>query len=209
MSHSHPEGTLSDVLDGQLDDRASRAWQQHLTDCAECRAELAQLRLVQRAAREWTPSDTGADHWPALRAKVMAPDVTAISQPRRPRRRTEASIAAATLAVAAMLVLIFRTRVPTPAWPSEVAAGVRQDRGARDTRRCRAARGRESRDCAARSCGLVARTAHDWCPRVARSLRAHRQDDRQLSGRVHACAARQRGWTHEHTGHRHAAATCD
>ena len=48
--------------------------------------------------------------------------------------------------------------------------------------------------------------AHGRPARAARGVRAHRQDDRQLPGRVHPRAARQRRRTHEHARHRDAAA---
>ena len=51
MSHLHPEGTLSDVLDGQLRVEAQRAWRQHLNGCEACRNELDALRQVQLVAR--------------------------------------------------------------------------------------------------------------------------------------------------------------
>lgn len=122
MSHLHPEGTLSDVLDDQLDAKAQRAWQQHLTECEACRNELEALRQVQLAARSWIPQPMATDNWSALKAKVAAGPVATIKAPHRRGRRFMTLAVASTLAIAAMLMLVFRSRQPAPSWPSHVLA---------------------------------------------------------------------------------------
>ena len=124
MSHQHPDGTLSDVLDEQLDAAASEAWQLHLVDCAQCRNELVQLRGIQRAAREWNPSEPGPDQWSALRAAIATTQDRPIRRGRPLNRRAAGYIVSMTLAAAAMLIVVLRTRQPAPAWPSHVAASV-------------------------------------------------------------------------------------
>ncbi len=75
---------------------------------------------------------------------------------------------------------------------------LRQDRGARHARRRRAARRREPRHREARPRVAVARAAHGRPARAARGVGPDRQDDRQLSRRVHPRAAHQRRRADEH-----------
>jgi anti-sigma factor RsiW len=120
MTHQHPSGTLSDLLDGQLDPGSHRAWQLHLGECEACRIELEELGRVQQAARGWTPPASGIDGWVALRAKVQAAGVTSID--RAPSRRRPILILVGTAAIAASLVLALRMKPTVPPWPSHVLA---------------------------------------------------------------------------------------
>ena len=72
--------------------------------------------------------------------------------------------------------------------------------------RRRAARRREPRHRPARSRVALDGAARDRPALAARRLRPHRQDDRQLSRRLHDRAARQRRRAHEHARHRRAPA---
>jgi anti-sigma factor RsiW len=90
-------------LDHELDVRTSLDVEAHLRDCASCRAELAELRALQDAARahltRYVPST-------ALEARLA----DAIAPRPRPRRAWLGGGAVATLALAAVLVLFVRTR---------------------------------------------------------------------------------------------------
>jgi len=58
MNHEQTQELLSDYLDGELDARESAAAVAHLSDCADCRAELARYRRADAALRAATPPPT-------------------------------------------------------------------------------------------------------------------------------------------------------
>ena len=72
---THPLADLSDYLDGDLDAAARAAIDAHLTICAECRAVVADLTALQRAAAAWRDADAAPaqDLWPAVAARLQGP----------------------------------------------------------------------------------------------------------------------------------------
>ncbi|HUF14088.1 MAG TPA: zf-HC2 domain-containing protein [Longimicrobiales bacterium] len=68
----HPgETRLNDYLDEGLDDDAEAALVEHLSECASCRAELAQLRgIVDAAAGLFDAIEPRHDLWPAIDARI-------------------------------------------------------------------------------------------------------------------------------------------
>jgi anti-sigma factor RsiW len=51
----HPDDLLSAMLDDELDQQTERVVDRHLSDCAACRDELAQIDQVRRWLRELPP----------------------------------------------------------------------------------------------------------------------------------------------------------
>ncbi len=69
---AHPSDALSAYVDGELDAAGTRAVDDHLTGCADCRAIVADLEHLCGRARAWaddlaTPS---ADLWPGIAARL-------------------------------------------------------------------------------------------------------------------------------------------
>jgi anti-sigma factor RsiW len=100
MTCAQARPLLGAHLDNELDVRSSLELEEHLRECAGCRAELADLRTLQESARahltRFAPS-------PALEARLA----TAVRGPRRPRRAWLAGAGAAMFAAAAALFLLF------------------------------------------------------------------------------------------------------
>jgi hypothetical protein len=99
---------LSEYLDDELrgDERAQL--EVHLTECADCRALLDELRLVKRQANALPDRMPAADLWPRIRARIEeGTDIVPIGAPRpvrAGRRFTFTFVQAAAAAVAMMLV---------------------------------------------------------------------------------------------------------
>ena len=86
---------LSEHLEGELDPGAARELEAHLTDCEECRAELAALRALVSQAKALPDRGPTRDLWPALDAQL--------NSTRRPRLTGRSWI----WAIAAAVVLAF------------------------------------------------------------------------------------------------------
>lgn len=63
---------LSEYLDGDLDPRDEALIEEHLVDCATCRATLAELRAVVARATALPPAEPKADLWSDIRARIEA-----------------------------------------------------------------------------------------------------------------------------------------
>jgi hypothetical protein len=103
-AHDPWSDRLSEYLDGELarDERA--LLEQHLATCAACRATIAELEAVVRAARGLAPRAPSTDLWPSLESGVEAERV-----PRRAVARLWLAFAAGVLITLAG-TLAFRSR---------------------------------------------------------------------------------------------------
>ncbi|MCC6349232.1 MAG: zf-HC2 domain-containing protein [Candidatus Eisenbacteria bacterium] len=61
---------LTDHLDGDLSAAESRALEQHLESCADCRLVLAQLRQVKQAARALADPPVPDDLWAGIASRI-------------------------------------------------------------------------------------------------------------------------------------------
>lgn len=126
---------ISARLDGELDDAAERALDQHLPTCPECRSHEAKLQRVRTRLRV-----TEAPSVPDLTQKIM--QRVAVRGPRERKRddvRTGFRIGGLTAAAAALLVLgtsiPFVSEQPQTAAASEITRQVRAAAQALDTYR--------------------------------------------------------------------------
>jgi len=70
---THPSDIkLSEFLDGELDPAAQQALTEHLVECGECRALLADLRRVLARAQALEDRPPRADLWPGVAAAIGA-----------------------------------------------------------------------------------------------------------------------------------------
>ena len=65
---------LIGFLYGEIDPSEARAFQQHLFACAECRAEVEELRLARGQIAAWTPPEPHLD-FQIVRGPVPAPNI--------------------------------------------------------------------------------------------------------------------------------------
>jgi tetratricopeptide (TPR) repeat protein len=76
--HDEWNDWLSEYIDDELEPSERRALEAHLTECAECRTDLAALRAVVRRAGSLTDTPPVSDLWPGVAARIDP----------RPARRT-------------------------------------------------------------------------------------------------------------------------
>ena len=107
----HPgETRLNDYLDGELDPRDEAAVEQHLAECAGCRAELAQLRLVlDRAAALADSIEPRRDLWAGIDARIDTASSADLDAWRSRKRGTLWAHRYELAVAAAMLVLVAST----------------------------------------------------------------------------------------------------
>jgi anti-sigma factor RsiW len=91
---------LSEFLDGDLDPADTKACAAHVTECAECRVVLEDLRRVTREARALPASMPARDLWPAIVSRL------------EPRAETAEASAPAPAAARPRAVLDLGSRAP-------------------------------------------------------------------------------------------------
>jgi len=72
MRHADARSRLSEYLEGDLSERDEARVRDHLHRCAECRAELRELRVVVAALRELPPAEPPGDLAAQVRARLLA-----------------------------------------------------------------------------------------------------------------------------------------
>lgn len=101
----HLNQALSAYLDGELDEAARAAAEEHLAACAECRAALEDLRGLVRRAHTLDDRPPERDLWAGIAERIGEPS-TADVIPLEPRRRRFAfsvpQLAAAAVALMAL-----------------------------------------------------------------------------------------------------------
>lgn len=116
----HLDLELSAYLDGELDDAARAAVEQHLAACAECRETLEGVRRVVRRAGSLDDRPPARDLWTGIAERIGEPGVTDVV-PLAPRRRrvvfsvpqlAAAAVAVMLVSAAATAVLLFRSPSP-------------------------------------------------------------------------------------------------
>ena len=144
-----------------------------------------------------------SDHHRPPRARGHAADAVAVINP----KRHDCTYPDKHLAGVGVALKLVQALCPRRQEPSGCRASSRSPRSARSRTSCRSlARTGSSRGSAWNRCrGARTPSACDRCSRH----RAHRQDDRQLSGRLYGRAARERRRPHEHPRHRHQAPARD
>ena len=95
----HPLDELHDLLSGRISEAERLRIEQHIAECADCRAELDRLSFTRDLVRRFADA---ADVPPELDSKVAAALDGEVAYPRRTRR-----FAIAAFAAAAALVLLF------------------------------------------------------------------------------------------------------
>ena len=108
MSANHPREALSAYLDGELSGEERSQLEQHLRDCAGCTALLADLELLARTAAEEQVPPAPAD----LSARIMTHIPRGVVERRRHWIHRIPMAAAASLAAAALLWVVFRSAPP-------------------------------------------------------------------------------------------------
>jgi hypothetical protein len=88
MNHETWTDGLSDYLDGELDGTERVALEEHLADCAECAAVLADLRRVVVAAGALPAPPPPRDLWPGIERAIGAAGTVPITAPRRAAGRS-------------------------------------------------------------------------------------------------------------------------
>ena len=76
--HDEWNDRLSEYIDGELEPSERHALEAHLTDCTECRADVAALRAVVARAGSLTDTPPTSNLWPDIATRIGA----------RPARRT-------------------------------------------------------------------------------------------------------------------------
>lgn len=101
----HLDEQLSAYLDGELAGEELRAAEQHLTECAACRAVLDDLKTLARRAQALDDRPPEHDLWAGIAARIAEqPDVDVIPLAPRRRRFTFSVPQLAAAAVALMAV---------------------------------------------------------------------------------------------------------
>lgn len=101
---THDEGALAAYLEGELDETAAAAWDEHMLGCESCWAAVEEARRGRALAaslREAAPA--------ALRTRVELAVGTAARSSREPRRRrviAAVAVAATVMVVAAVLLAV-------------------------------------------------------------------------------------------------------
>ena len=93
---------LSAYVDGELDLVERAALEAHLAECVMCRRVVEDLHAVIAQAEALEPSAPERDLWPAIRARIEAPDVVPIDGYVQRKRRfafTVPQLAAASVAL--------------------------------------------------------------------------------------------------------------
>lgn len=117
------EHLLDDYVDGELDEVSRVRVEEHLPTCPSCREQyLLTADLLERAAGLDADIAPSRDLWPAIAGRIDTEKVVFL------RGRTVRWIAAATLAAAAVLVLVV---LPIERSSSPAADRVQADSGAR------------------------------------------------------------------------------
>jgi Putative zinc-finger len=141
---THPLTDLSDYLDGDLDAAARAAIDAHLAGCAECRAAVADLTALRRAATAWRDADAAPapDLWPGIAARLTGPREVAPGASGAPLRAVprlawyqrrwsvgvpELAVAAALVAAVSGALLWPRATPPAPAAAGPVAVTAEAD----------------------------------------------------------------------------------
>jgi anti-sigma-K factor RskA len=128
--------TASEYIDGTLDEAVRAEAEAHLDGCEDCRALLADLRKVQRAAGSLEPVVPPADAWARVLERLQADPAfatTSASSRRAPRSAGVGYRSMAWLAMAALLVLavggalVYMVRQPAP--PASTSTAGTQDAG--------------------------------------------------------------------------------
>jgi hypothetical protein len=104
----HDTERLSEWLDGGLDAARAAVVEQHLADCAGCRATVDQLRRVRDAAATLEDTPPAADLWPGILQRIEAGDdatVVPIGAARTARRTRRFSLSLPQLAAAAVVLM--------------------------------------------------------------------------------------------------------
>ncbi len=108
MNAKHPRAALSAYLDGELSGEERSRLERHLGDCAACTALLADLELLARAGAEEQVPPAPAD----MSARIMAHIPRGVVERRRHWIHRMPMAAAASLAAAALLWVVFRSAPP-------------------------------------------------------------------------------------------------
>ncbi len=122
MNANHPREALSAYLDGELSGEDRSQLEQHLRDCAPCTALLADLELLARAGIEEQVPPAPAD----MSARIMAHIPRGVVERRRHWIHRMPLAAAASLAAAAVLWVVFRSAPPPlsdPEFGRDIASG--------------------------------------------------------------------------------------
>ena len=96
---------LSEYIDGELDATSAAALEQHLRECAECSAIVADLRLIAADAAELEAVEPATDLWAGIAAQIGASGAPAISLDAHRGRRRSITMTMPQLAAAAILLL--------------------------------------------------------------------------------------------------------
>jgi anti-sigma factor RsiW len=97
---------LSEYVDGDLDARERAALEEHLADCAECRALVDELRTVAARARALVDAAPERDLWPAIAPRLESGTVVADLGERRGRERRRIAFSVPQLAAAAAALVV-------------------------------------------------------------------------------------------------------
>lgn len=102
MSQNHTEWTdlLSAYLDGELDPVSSRRLEQHLGQCADCRAVLEDLRRIVAAAPLYRGTPPADAVWTGIRTAIEGRPVVSLDRARQARRYPLRQLIAAGLVMA-------------------------------------------------------------------------------------------------------------
>jgi hypothetical protein len=98
---------LSEYLDDELSSAEGEALEAHLLECAECGQTLQQLRAVVRQAGAVVDRDPARDLWPAIAARLSAPQLELITneETTSPRKR-RVSFSIPQLAAASITIML-------------------------------------------------------------------------------------------------------
>ena len=99
---------LSDYLDGELGIAEREALEAHLLECAECGHTLQQLRAVVARAGQVIDRDPPADLWPAIAARLTAPQLELVTEEQtaaRGKRRLSFSVPQLAAASIALMIM--------------------------------------------------------------------------------------------------------
>jgi hypothetical protein len=108
MNTKHPREALSAYLDGELSAEERGRLEEHLRHCAQCTSLLADLELLARAGAEEEVPPAPAD----LSARIMAHIPRGVAERRRHWIHRMPLAAAASLAAAALLWVVFQDAPP-------------------------------------------------------------------------------------------------
>lgn len=110
MNHPEIERSLGDYLDGTLAPQAAERVEAHLADCAECRAELDELRsLIAQASGLPRSIEPPRDLWPDVDAQL---DRSAWATIRSLRYPLAAAAAALIIVASYLTTFLFRDAPP-------------------------------------------------------------------------------------------------